>query len=78
MYAYYTRNEYPTVRKLLITLREAGLYSGSATSLITIMKQIGFKYLKKNEKKKAPSIVYEGDKQSNKLQPISYLSMRLG
>lgn len=51
VYGYYTRNEYPTVSKLLITLREAGLCSGSATSLITIMKKIGFKY-KKTDKRK--------------------------
>lgn len=47
VYAYYTRHEYPTVSRLLISLREAGLF----TSLITIMKQIGFKY-KKTDKRK--------------------------
>lgn len=51
VYSYYSRKEYPTVKKLIITLQEAGLYSGSVTSLITVLKKIGFKY-KKTDKRK--------------------------
>lgn len=50
VYTYYTRHEYPTVSKLLVSLRELGLFTGSATSLITILKKIGFKY-KKSDKR---------------------------
>ncbi|CAG9134593.1 unnamed protein product [Plutella xylostella] len=44
IYGYYSRKEYPTVSKLLVSLKEAGLFTGSATSLVTVMKQIGFEY----------------------------------
>ncbi|CAG9090741.1 unnamed protein product [Plutella xylostella] len=51
IYGYYSRKEYPTVSKLLVSLKEAGLFTGSATSLVTVMKQIGFEYKKSDQRK---------------------------
>lgn len=51
IYGYYSRKKYPTVSTLLISLQEAGLFTGSSASLITVMKQIGFKYKKSDTRK---------------------------
>lgn len=47
MYGYYTRKEYPTVIKLLISLQK----SYWQFYVITVMKQIGFKYKKRDKRK---------------------------
>lgn len=51
IYGYYSRNEYLNRKKLLASLREAGLFSGGKTALTKILKDIGFSY-KKTDKRK--------------------------
>lgn len=51
IYAYYARGEYPTLKKLAISLKDSGLFEGSPPSLSKILKKIGFAY-KKNDKRK--------------------------
>lgn len=51
IYAYYTRNELPTLTKLAVSLHDANLFSGSLPSLSTIFKKIGFCYKKSNKRK---------------------------
>lgn len=46
VYGYYGRKEYPTLRKLVTSLRDAELFSGSETSLRTIIHDIGFHFQK--------------------------------
>ncbi|XP_049772867.1 uncharacterized protein LOC126160473 [Schistocerca cancellata] len=44
VYAYYSRKEYPTVSKLLISLKESELFRGGETSLKIVLKNMGFHY----------------------------------
>lgn len=44
IYAYYTRKEYPTRQKLLVSLSESDLFTGGATSLSIVLRKIGFKW----------------------------------
>lgn len=46
IYAYYARGEYPTLKKLAISLKDSGLFEGSPPSLSKILKKIGFAYKK--------------------------------
>lgn len=50
IYGYYTRNEYPTRAKLLVSLKEAGLFNGGKTTLSALLKKIGFKYCATNKR----------------------------
>lgn len=51
IYGYYSRKEYPTRKKLIISLNEAGLFSGGKTSLSKVLKSIGFRYKKADKRK---------------------------
>lgn len=44
VYSYFTRKEYPTIKKCHVTLKEADLFKGSKTSLRTVLKRLGFTY----------------------------------
>lgn len=44
VYAYFQRKEYPTVKKLHVSLAESDLFHGSKSSLNTVLKRLGFKY----------------------------------
>lgn len=48
---YYERKEVPTIRKLLISLKDADLFHGSSWSLRKVIKSIGFVYKKLNNRK---------------------------
>jgi transposase len=48
---YYDRKEVPTLSKLMVSLKEAGLYTNGKTSLRIILKELGFRY-KKFQKRK--------------------------
>ncbi|KAL0821583.1 hypothetical protein ABMA28_005035 [Loxostege sticticalis] len=45
VYGYYTRNEYPTRAKLLVSLKEAGLFNSGKTTLSALMKKNWFSIL---------------------------------
>lgn len=49
--AYYERKEVPTLRKLLVSLKDADLFHGSRWSLSQVIKSIGFVYKKFNSRK---------------------------
>lgn len=51
IYGYYSRNEYPTMKKMVDSLKEADLFHGGRTSLTKIMKIMGFRYKKCNKRK---------------------------
>lgn len=51
IYAYYARGEFPTLKKISISLKDADLFKGSPPSLSKILKKIGFAY-KKSDKRK--------------------------
>ncbi|CAK1594607.1 unnamed protein product [Parnassius mnemosyne] len=51
IYGYYTRNEFPTRRLLLVSLKEAGLFKGGKTALSKLLHEIGFEYKKTNKRK---------------------------
>lgn len=51
IYGYYTRNEYPTIKKMVDSLKEADLFHGGRTSLTKILKIMGFRYKKINKRK---------------------------
>lgn len=46
VYAYFSRKEYPTVKKLLVSLTEADVFHGSKSSLAIVLKRLGFNYKK--------------------------------
>jgi transposase len=48
---YYERKEVPTLNKMMDSLKEAGLFHGGKTSLIKIIKDLGFSYKKFNNRK---------------------------
>lgn len=51
IYDYYTRKEIPTLKKLVASLRNCGLFRGQKSSLSKVLHQIGFFY-KKSDKRK--------------------------
>lgn len=51
VYAFFSRKEYPTVKKLHASLAEADLYRGSKSSLAIVLKRLGFKYRKFGNRK---------------------------
>ncbi|CAH2097945.1 unnamed protein product [Euphydryas editha] len=51
IYEYYQRKEIPTLRRLVISLRNSGLFRGQKSSLGNVLRQIGF-YFKKSDKRK--------------------------
>lgn len=51
VYGYYLQKEYPTRKKLVHSLKEAGLFFGGESSLTKILKTIGFRYKKCNKRK---------------------------
>lgn len=51
IYDYYLRKEIPTLKKLVVSLRERGLFHGQKSSLSLVLKEIGFSY-KKSDKRK--------------------------
>lgn len=46
IYDYYLRKEIPTLKKLVVSLRECGLFHGQKSSLSLVLKEIGFSYKK--------------------------------
>lgn len=44
IYAYYSRKEHPTIKKLHATLVAADLFQGSKSSLLRVVKELGFRY----------------------------------
>lgn len=44
IYEYYTRKEYPTRKKLLVSLRNSELFFGGKTSLSCVLNKIGFQW----------------------------------
>lgn len=48
---YYERKEVPTLRRLQVSLKEAGLFNGGKSSLATVLKDLGFAYKKFNTRK---------------------------
>lgn len=51
VYDYYLKKEIPTLRKLIVSLKRIGLFSGQKSSLAKVLKTIGFSY-KKSDKRK--------------------------
>lgn len=51
IYAYYSRGEFPTLKTLSVSLKDADLFKGSLPSLVTTLKNIGFGYKKSNKRK---------------------------
>lgn len=48
---YYERKEVPTLRKLVSSLKDAGLFNGVPNSLRRILNELGFKYKRFNNRK---------------------------
>ena len=44
VYEYHSRKEYPTIKKLLVTLHDAELFTCSHSSLRSVIKNLGFKF----------------------------------
>ena len=44
IYGYYSEKKYPTIPKLLFSLRESGLFSGSASSLKRVLNNLNFRF----------------------------------
>jgi transposase len=51
VYGYFSRKEYPTVKKLHVSLAESGLLKASKSSIATVLKGLGFKYKKFGNRK---------------------------
>ncbi|KAG8329013.1 hypothetical protein J6590_097136 [Homalodisca vitripennis] len=51
VYGFFVRREYPTVRKLQVSLAEADLFRGSKSSVAIILKRLGFKLKKFGSRK---------------------------
>lgn len=51
VYGYYTRQELPTRKKILSSLREAELFSGGMSTLSVVLKKLGFKWRRINNRK---------------------------
>lgn len=51
IYEYYRRRELPTRKRVLSSLSEAGLYTGGITTLSVVLKQIGFRWKRINNRK---------------------------
>lgn len=51
VYDYYIRREHPTVKKLLVSLRECDLFSGGYSSLYKVLHNLGFEYKRINGRK---------------------------
>ncbi|XP_046677305.1 uncharacterized protein LOC124365374 [Homalodisca vitripennis] len=51
VYGFFVRREYPTVRKLQVSLAEADLFRGSKSSVAIILKRLGFKHKKFGSRK---------------------------
>lgn len=51
IYGYYSRKEYPTIAKLLVSLKEFELFSGGKTSLKIVLRSMGFRFKKLNGRK---------------------------
>lgn len=51
IYDFYNRKELRTLLKLVRSLRDADLFSGSVTSLWRLLKKIGFRFKKVNKRK---------------------------
>lgn len=46
----YEEKEYPTLDKLLVRIRDKGIFSGGRTTLFLLLKRMGFKYHKRDDK----------------------------
>lgn len=51
IYSFYARKEYPTVSKLLVTLKKSELFVGSYSSLLKVVHYLGFEYQNINRRK---------------------------
>ena len=47
---FYERRDYPTLRTLLEALREKGVFPGGRSTLSLLLKNMGFKYCRRNDK----------------------------
>lgn len=51
VYDYIKRKEHPTIKKLLVSLRDANLFRGSSFSLKSVLVALGFEYKKLNRRR---------------------------
>lgn len=51
IYSYIMRKEYVTLKKLMISLKEANLFKGSKSSLANLLKRLNFRYKKLGNRK---------------------------
>ena len=51
LHGFYERKEYPTLISLLKIVREEGIFNDGKSTLAKLLKLIGFKYTKRNDKK---------------------------
>ena len=51
VHEFYRKNKYPTLDMLLVAVRENGILSGECTTLWKILRQMGFKHKKVNDKR---------------------------
>ena len=60
VHEFYSEKKYPTMDSLLSTVKEKGIFSGEDTTLWRVMRKMGFKYKKVNDKRyiyEQPSII---------------------
>ena len=62
IHGFYGKKEFPTLDKILTEVRRRGLFTAGRTSLWKLLRKIGFKYKKINDKRyvyEQPKIVYQ-------------------
>ena len=50
VHEFYAEKKYPTMDSLLSAVKEKGLFTGECTTLWTVLRKMGFKYKKVNDK----------------------------
>ena len=51
VHEFYSEKKYPTMDSLLLAVKEKGIFSGEHTTLWRVMRKMGFKYKKVNDKR---------------------------
>ena len=51
IYEFYSEKKYPTMDSLLSAVKEKGIFSGERTTLWRVIRKMGFKYKKVNDKR---------------------------
>ena len=51
VHEFYSEKKYPTMDSLLSAVKEKGIFSGERTTLWRVMRKMGFKYKKVNDKR---------------------------